>query len=272
MIKLIATDLDGTLLFPKRVIRLVSKPNRVVLRDFVKRGGHVVIASGRSLQMCQKITRKLEIPCDYVPYGGGAAYLKGQTITEGIFPVELLRRMDEFIDKAGGKVYRILNVRGDDIYAYGPRLNPLEKIGVSLYQLVNMRYNEPKNFVHPDLRETLYQKGVFKVTLIYIKEGLRSTDVIAKLMKEFEGEIEAYTTRHACEITLKGYNKGTSLMKLATAMGYKPEEVAVIGDDRSDVPMFKRFPHSFVMGQASPEVKQEAQKTVVDFKDIGDLL
>ena len=272
MIKLLATDLDGTLLLPKRVVRLVSKPNRLVLHDFVAKGGQVVIASGRSLQMCQKIANKLEVPCNYVPYGGGAAYLDGHPIAEGVFPIELLRRIDKFIDDAGGRVYRIVNVRGDQIYAYGPRLSHLEKVATSLYQFVNMRYNEPKIFVNNDLREMVYKKGVLKINLIYVKEGLlNTTGVIEKLVPAFASELELFTTRRACEITMKGFNKGETLEKLVKAMELKSEEVAVIGDDSSDVAMFKKFENSWVMGHAPEEVKKEANHIVNDFKDIGNL-
>ncbi len=272
MIKLIATDLDGTLLFPKRSIGMVSRANKKVLREFVSQGGKVVIASGRGLAMCRKIVSAIEIPCDYVPYGGGACYLNGETLSEGIIPVELLNKIYDFLAQSGGRIYWVVNVKNDEIYAFGPKINAFEKMALGLYLLRNLRYNEKRIFVDKSLREQVFAKGVLKITLIYVRAGFQTSAGLAKLAQVFAGQVHAFLTHHACEITLHGYNKGTMVAQIANKLGFKPEEVAVIGDDINDVTMFERFPNSFVMERARAEIKAQAKNVIKSFKDVQSLL
>ena len=46
--KLIATDLDGTLFYPKKRIKMISKKNLRFLRDRIDKENHIVIVSGRN--------------------------------------------------------------------------------------------------------------------------------------------------------------------------------------------------------------------------------
>ena len=55
MIKLIATDLDGTLFYPKRRLTGMIKENKKFLKSFLNSGKDVLIASGRSTGMLSKL-------------------------------------------------------------------------------------------------------------------------------------------------------------------------------------------------------------------------
>lgn len=272
MIKLIATDLDGTLLFPKKVISLVSKKNKKVLREFVQKGGHVVIASGRSLKMCQKIARNLKINCDFTPYSGGMAIVNNKVVDAGIISNDLINKIDDFIEKEHGRLYRLVTTPKDKILAYGPRLTLIERVLVTLYQLINLRYNEARRFIKIDQAKNYFKDGVCKMTLIYTKKDEETINVINKISEKFSAEVETFVTSRACEITLKGYNKGTMVKRIASSLNYENNEVAVIGDDINDVTMFKMFENSFVMDHASDEVKKYAKNIIVNFKDIKQML
>ena len=47
MIKVLATDLDGTLFYPKRKISLISGKNKKFLRKFVKEGKKVILVTAK---------------------------------------------------------------------------------------------------------------------------------------------------------------------------------------------------------------------------------
>ena len=59
MNKLLATDLDGTLFYPKEKKRMIEDSNLKVLRDFADEGNEVVIISGRSLNYCLKVKKRV---------------------------------------------------------------------------------------------------------------------------------------------------------------------------------------------------------------------
>lgn len=62
------------------------------------------------------------------------------------------------------------------------------------------------------------------------------------------------------DITARAANKGDGLSALAMAAGVPLEEVAVIGDQRNDLPMFARAGLSIAMGQGPPEVRAAADR------------
>jgi Cof subfamily protein (haloacid dehalogenase superfamily) len=60
------------------------------------------------------------------------------------------------------------------------------------------------------------------------------------------------------DITQPLANKGVALSEIAKLLGVSLAEVAVIGDGGNDVAMFERSGLSIAMGNASPQVQQEA--------------
>lgn len=60
------------------------------------------------------------------------------------------------------------------------------------------------------------------------------------------------------DVTAPHANKGDGIERLATAYGVSLSEVAVLGDQRNDLPMFARAGLSVAMGQAPEEVRAAA--------------
>lgn len=58
MPKILATDLDGTLFYPKRRITMISKRNLKFIRDFVDNGNKLLIVSGRNVKFAKKVEKK----------------------------------------------------------------------------------------------------------------------------------------------------------------------------------------------------------------------
>ena len=63
MIKIIAIDMDGTLLNNESK---VTERNAAAIRRFQKMGGIVVINTGRAFPMAAEIIRAAGISCDYI--------------------------------------------------------------------------------------------------------------------------------------------------------------------------------------------------------------
>jgi Cof subfamily protein (haloacid dehalogenase superfamily) len=64
-------------------------------------------------------------------------------------------------------------------------------------------------------------------------------------------------------------NKGNAVEALARHLGVPLSETAVIGDGSNDVPMFERAGFSIAMGQASAEVRARAMATTASNADDG---
>lgn len=71
------------------------------------------------------------------------------------------------------------------------------------------------------------------------------------------------------DITNRDANKGAVLDFLVRHLGVPAAEVATIGDQPTDVPMFQRAGFSIAMGNASAEVKAQASVATDSFNDEG---
>ena len=71
------------------------------------------------------------------------------------------------------------------------------------------------------------------------------------------------------DITNKEANKGAVVDYLSHHLGVPSEEIATIGDSQNDVLMFKRSGLSIAMGNASDQVKAQAQITTESYTDEG---
>ena len=74
MNKLLATDLDGTLFYPKEKKRMIEDDNLKVLRDFADEGNEVVIISGRSLNYCLKVKKRVNRNVGLICFNGSLVY------------------------------------------------------------------------------------------------------------------------------------------------------------------------------------------------------
>jgi Cof subfamily protein (haloacid dehalogenase superfamily) len=71
------------------------------------------------------------------------------------------------------------------------------------------------------------------------------------------------------DITNKEANKGTVVEYLSSHLNVPADEIATIGDQPNDVLMFKRSGFSIAMGNASDEVKAQADATTGSYNDEG---
>ena len=71
------------------------------------------------------------------------------------------------------------------------------------------------------------------------------------------------------DVTNKDANKGAVVEYLSRHLGVPAAEIATIGDQPTDVPMFKRSGFSIAMGNASDEVKKLASVTTDSYNDEG---
>lgn len=75
--------------------------------------------------------------------------------------------------------------------------------------------------------------------------------------------------RYYLEITAPAANKGDGLSALARAAGVALDEVAVIGDQRNDLPMFARAGLSIAMGQGPSDVRAAADRVTRSNEEDG---
>ena len=87
-VKLIATDLDGTLFYPKKRSHMVTKENRAFIHRFVGDGGRILLVTGRNAYFGEKVGSKIGHPFDYIACNGSLVVSGGKRIFEKGIPNE----------------------------------------------------------------------------------------------------------------------------------------------------------------------------------------
>ena len=266
MIKLIAADMDGTLINSDHTI---SDENLKAIKDAEDRGIRFAIATGRAYEDVRPIIDKYDLNCECVALNGGEYINKDGEVLEGIY-----------IDKR--KVKEILNImiKGDfsvEIYTDKGYFTTNTK-EETLKGMVKRSKNFHKDFKSEDEHIEYAKKNPHFVKMNYITnidEFLNSDVKIAKFVTFGENEEEVAALRKEVEeleglavsssfitnIEVNDYRatKGAILARVAEKYDIQREEVMVLGDGLNDYSMFEEFPNSVAMENAIPEIKKVAK-------------
>ncbi|MDF0725442.1 HAD family hydrolase [Cytobacillus sp. S13-E01] len=94
-----------------------------------------------------------------------------------------------------------------------------------------------------------------------------------RLLSQYPNQIDTYISEKQClDIMPKNISKGNAVTALINQLGYEPSEVATIGDSYNDIPMFRLTENSFVMSHSHKDVQKEAMHVVNSVSDAIDII
>ena len=100
MIKAIATDLDGTLFYPKRKLRLLKSDNTRFLKSLIAEGKKVILVTGRTGHVSSKVAKRIKSDDLHIIGCNGALIIdKGEMIYEHPIPLDKAKELCEILDK-----------------------------------------------------------------------------------------------------------------------------------------------------------------------------
>lgn len=254
MIRLIALDLDDTLL---RKDKTISLNNQKAIALAKSQGIKVVIASGRPLFRIRPILESLDLMEDenyIIALNGGlitTTYQKvlyqKQFVSEDIHCIirELIHRQLSFM------VYQ-----DDQIYAY--------QLDACLSQLPIFQGVVLKECTITQLQNTSYAS---KLIVVDTKEQLDSCQL--ELVNSLSDYTVVRTTPYFLEILPKNISKGDALGFLAKYLHILPQEMMAIGDAENDISMLKTVGVGIAMSNATEEVKRAAHFITLSCEEDG---
>lgn len=270
MIKAIATDLDGTLFYPKRRIRLISSKNKQFIRNALNKDMDVILVTGRNYSVSSKVEESIGVSKSLSIVGCNGAFIrhKGELVQENYLDREeaiaLYKRLCE--DKEIQTIMIFSNKK--HMLVDSSFLSPIVKVIGTLGLIFQGAYFEPFKLGRKKVLKELEDPNIriYKIMPWYgYKKGSKEKafEACKRYNEEFDGKYECSFSEAALEIQAKGVNKANALRQLLTHYDTKEEECVVIGDSGNDIAMFQAFENSFVMSHAPESVKKEA-KIVVD--------
>jgi Cof subfamily protein (haloacid dehalogenase superfamily) len=252
VVKLIAMDIDGTLLDSKSRL---SPENLSAISDAAAAGIEIVIVTGRRFHSARWTVDPL--PCDYDVIATNGALVKskaGETLQRHLLPVGIARRVveatSEFRSSCGvifdrPRERQVVFEKIDWNGAYvGPYLSRHRDFVAEIAPLTDCLDTE-------DPLEVMY---------------LGACDVIARAAKTLENLPEAneytlaqtvYEHRNLAmlDVLRRGVNKGSALEAWAAHRGIAREEVMAVGDNWNDREMLEFAGRPVLMGNSLSELK-----------------
>ncbi|MGQ7549760.1 Cof-type HAD-IIB family hydrolase [Streptococcus suis] len=243
-IKLIALDLDGTLLTSDKRI---SEANKKALQAARERGVHVVLTTGRPLQAIGTFLEELDLLGENqysITFNGGLVQENtGRVLDKVGFTIEdvrTIRRVTNDLDLPldvlyGGDVYSLPSAHESLYLTCNPLLN----------KIVASDEEMPEDFV--------YNKAVSAVAADFL-DGQ-----IPKIPAELHERFEIFKSRDILlEWSPKGVHKANGLAKLIAHLGIDQSEVMACGDEGNDLSMIEWSGLGVAMANATDEIKSAA--------------
>lgn len=253
MIKLIASDLDGTLL--RNGAQELSSYTIDLIHKLTEKGIHFVAASGRQYDNERRLFSDIKDEISYIAENGSLCIHKGEVISRGIIPDSL--------------AYRIMNeVKKDPCY----------EILVSREDTCLIEDNNPEfvNHIINVMRNTTeIVDDITKVRGPFLKlaiANMKSHDLglyLKHLQEMFSPAVKVVTSGNIwIDFIVPGYNKGTALQKMMKLFDVKPEECMAFGDQYNDVEMLELVGYGYAMSNAAPGIAGHARYVTASVEEV----
>ena len=253
-IKLLATDLDGTLL---RGGKPVSAGNIAAARAAAQAGTIVTIATGRMYRAALPVAEALGLDVPIITYNG--ALIKstsGKVYYEQYLDEDICRRITDFAAERG---WYLQSYSGDGLY-------------YSAYNDFSRRYEQSQKVSGEDIGYAGMRDKVEKMykMLIITPDPALTHDWMEQLAAEFGDTITlTQSSKDFIEIISPGISKASALVRLADMLNIDISETMAIGDANNDLPMLKAAGFSVAMGNSTDEVKAVTDAVTGNCDDDG---
>jgi Cof subfamily protein (haloacid dehalogenase superfamily) len=268
-IRLLALDIDGTLLDPQFKI---SAQNLAALRAAHRSGIEIMLATGRRHDYALPIAQELGFPVWLISSNGAVIRSSdGETFFTDLLPAgtaaQLIQHMDAFRGHAVLTFDRPANVPGNDslVLESADELNKT----VARWMEMNLPYIKFVSPLEDALKEDPIQ-AMFCGRVARMEEAQRHLKQAGFLDKITVLKTQ-YDHRDLCilDILNRECSKGHALRRWVERQGIPREQVMAIGDNHNDLEMLEFAGLAVVMGNASEEMKQNGWKLTASNAENG---
>jgi Cof subfamily protein (haloacid dehalogenase superfamily) len=244
MIKLIASDMDGTLLDENS--ELPAETTGIV-RQLSDRGVLFAVATGRRYDTACAYFGDLSDSIDFVTSNGAQVVSAGEVVDREVFPRAALRRLRGVVDR-----FDILHIalfdRKRTFFIDDPSC---------YYEEFDKDLPEPHviGWPGPDV-------NIIKASL-FCADSSAVMDMTYILTRELGDRfVFAPSGSWWIDVLQVGVNKATGLRELLDLHGIDPSEVLAFGDSMNDYDMLRSAGESCAVANARPAIRQIATRTI----------
>ncbi len=245
-VRLIASDIDGTLLNRSNVI---PRENVEAILRAQRKGVVVAIATGRFPENAYLLLENYGLRCPVIGINGGRIVDERLRVIQERF----------MLPGAGEEAQRVLEEEGADYFIFAPKAvcasrTDLRHHSEASYgdriRALGFSYYHGAAEARALARESIYKFFVHNnVPLLPLREKL----------KAIRGVQLTQSSPRNIEIMPLGVDKGQGVRDYARSMGILLEETMTLGDEENDIPMLAAAGYGVAMGNGSRLAKAAAR-------------
>ena len=263
MFKLIAVDLDGTLLNSKKQISDVSK---IALQAAVEKGVGIIICSGRIFAGAKVFAYE-------------AGLLQGPLIACNGALIKNLRSEELLYSKLLHKedCLRVIDIcHREELYfhAYVEDALYTEKLEFSALSYWTKNKKLPKNQqidirLIADLAEMFYEGMISASKFVVISKDMEKLLRARQYVEQIQGVKVMSSDYDNFEVVHNEVDKGSALMLISERLNIRKDEIIAIGDNENDLSMLEYAGLGVAMGNARHFIKEIADYITVSNDENG---
>jgi Cof subfamily protein (haloacid dehalogenase superfamily) len=253
-LRLIAIDIDGTLLNPQFEI---SEANLAALRSANSNGIEVILVTGRRHAFALPIAEKLGFDLWLISSNGAITRsLSGETFHRDLLPQATCRELISEMQEYRGQTVLTFDSNGPGTIVI-ERLDQLE-LSIQRWLEKNMQYIQ---FVVP-IEDSLTTDPVQAMFCGPVADMQRALQALGKSALPITVVRTEYPGRDLSivDVLNAGCSKGHALERWVNYRRITREQVMAVGDNYNDIEMLAFAGHPFIMGNASAELLSRGWK------------
>ena len=269
MYKLVAVDLDGTMLDS---YGQVTENTKAVIQKTIEKGTDIIIASGRPIDSIKTIAKEIGSNKYFIAGNGALIYdiQKNEVLYEKYMKKEKVLEIIKICEENSiaynvytDKTILATSLKYNVLYYHKENLKKQEEkrthinIVENMYEYIQkMKEEKFLKITICDDSKTVFQSIIRKLEKIKDIEILDVSHMSRKVIEQGTEEIpiEYYYT----EISSKDVDKWCAIEFLIEKLNIEKEDVIAIGDNVNDKKMIEEAGLGIAMGQSMPQLKEIA--------------
>ena len=259
MLRMLAIDLDGTLLNEEHVISEENKQNIMKLKE---NGVKIILLSGRETDSILPFSEELGLKECLVGFNGGLItnYSGAKIVFEKTIDDETAKKIVKTCEHQG--IYNILFIR-NTIY-----VSKIDDEGYKLFRKFSNSKIEPVGCLSDFIEKNNLWGSIGKMLQAGKNEKL--VPLREYIVDNFKEKVSSqFSLPYFLEIFNEDVSKGQALRKLTSYYNISRNEVVAIGDGENDISMLKYAGVGVAMENALPSVKSNADMVTLSNAEDG---
>lgn len=264
MIRLLAIDIDGTLLDSRGTL---PEANIHAISRAIDAGVEIALATGRRYDFARSIFERLRSPLTLILSNGAVVKTcAGETLQRRLLAREIahdvLRRTPEHRD--GAAVVFDRPREGQVVFEAIDWEHPRHGRFFATNRPFLAESNPLEECLTEDPIQVMFTGSCAPMRSLFADLQQQSADLFSVALTEYQ-----HRDFSLVDVVRAGVSKGTALKDWARSRGYASDEVMAIGDNLNDLDMLEFAGTPVIMGNAIPELKDRGWARTNDNDNAG---